>query len=104
MSKPDAVHAVHKAGYAVTFDKFQFITINGAGHMVRDIYLSSFLSICFMTHLSFTGSSIPTCFRGNHVSQVLERREVLNTRSSSAVLYKVKEYETINRHHCLQVT
>ena len=37
MSKPDAVHAVHKAGYAVTFDKFQFITINGAGHMVRDI-------------------------------------------------------------------
>jgi carboxypeptidase C (cathepsin A) len=33
-SKPDEVHAVHKAGYAVTFDKFQFITINGAGHMV----------------------------------------------------------------------
>lgn len=33
-SKPDEVHALHKAGYAVTFDKFQFITINGAGHMV----------------------------------------------------------------------
>jgi len=34
MSKPDQEHAVHKAGYAVTFDKFQFVTINGAGHMV----------------------------------------------------------------------
>jgi len=34
MSKPDQTHALHKAGYAVTFDKFQFITINGAGHMV----------------------------------------------------------------------
>jgi carboxypeptidase C (cathepsin A) len=33
-SRPDDVHAPHKAGYAVTFDKFQFITINGAGHMV----------------------------------------------------------------------
>lgn len=31
---PDDVHASHKAGYAVTFDKFQFITINGAGHLV----------------------------------------------------------------------
>lgn len=35
MSKPDQEHDVHKAGYAVTFDKFQFITINGAGHMVN---------------------------------------------------------------------
>lgn len=34
LAKPDQVHALHKAGYAVTFDKFQFITINGAGHMV----------------------------------------------------------------------
>ena len=34
LSKPDNTHAIHKAGYAVTFDKFQFITINGAGHMV----------------------------------------------------------------------
>eukprot|EP01038_Epipyxis_sp_PR26KG_P009761 gene9761-13132_t len=34
LSKPDLEHAIHKAGYAVTFDKFQFITINGAGHMV----------------------------------------------------------------------
>jgi carboxypeptidase C (cathepsin A) len=33
-SKPDEVHGFHKAGYAVTFDKFQFVTINGAGHMV----------------------------------------------------------------------
>ena len=33
-SKPDDIHAVHKAGYAVTYDKFQFITVNGAGHMV----------------------------------------------------------------------
>jgi carboxypeptidase C (cathepsin A) len=33
-SKPDEVHGLHKAGYAVTFDKFQFVTINGAGHMV----------------------------------------------------------------------
>ena len=32
--KPDDVHAMHKAGYAVTYDKFQFITVNGAGHMV----------------------------------------------------------------------
>jgi len=31
---PDDVHQIHKAGYAVTYDKFQFITINGAGHMV----------------------------------------------------------------------
>lgn len=34
LSRPDDVHGPHKAGYAVTFDKFQFITINGAGHMV----------------------------------------------------------------------
>lgn len=33
-AKPDQVHQLHKAGYAVTFDQFQFITINGAGHMV----------------------------------------------------------------------
>lgn len=32
--KPDDVHTLHKAGYAVTYDKFQFITVNGAGHMV----------------------------------------------------------------------
>lgn len=32
--KPDDVHSLHKAGYAVTYDKFQFITVNGAGHMV----------------------------------------------------------------------
>jgi hypothetical protein len=30
----DETHPVHKAGYAVTYDKFQFITVNGAGHMV----------------------------------------------------------------------
>ncbi len=34
LSKPDDVHAPHKAGYAINYDKFQFITINGAGHMV----------------------------------------------------------------------
>ena len=34
LSQPDEEHALHKAGYAVTYDKFQFITINGAGHMV----------------------------------------------------------------------
>jgi carboxypeptidase C (cathepsin A) len=34
MGKPDDVHAMHKAGYAVTYDKFQFVTVNGAGHMV----------------------------------------------------------------------
>jgi serine carboxypeptidase-like clade 1 len=34
MGKPDDVHSLHKAGYAVTYDKFQFITVNGAGHMV----------------------------------------------------------------------
>mmetsp|Transcript_32036 Transcript_32036/g.54028 ORF Transcript_32036/g.54028 Transcript_32036/m.54028 type:complete len:358 (+) Transcript_32036:561-1634(+) len=33
-AKPDMEHSLHKAGYAVTFDKFQFVTINGAGHMV----------------------------------------------------------------------
>jgi carboxypeptidase C (cathepsin A) len=33
-AKPDDVHGLHKAGYAVQFDKFQFVTINGAGHMV----------------------------------------------------------------------
>jgi carboxypeptidase C (cathepsin A) len=32
--KPDDVHSLHKAGYAVTYDSFQFITVNGAGHMV----------------------------------------------------------------------
>ena len=31
MAKPDLTHSLHKAGYAVTFDKFQFVTINGAG-------------------------------------------------------------------------
>lgn len=31
---PTLEHDVHKAGYAVTYDKFQYITINGAGHMV----------------------------------------------------------------------
>lgn len=34
MAHPDTVHALHKAGYAITYDKFQYITINGAGHMV----------------------------------------------------------------------
>jgi len=34
LAKPDMEHSLHKAGYAVTFDKFQFITINGAGHMM----------------------------------------------------------------------
>jgi len=34
LAKPDSEHSLHKAGYAVTFDKFQFVTINGAGHMV----------------------------------------------------------------------
>lgn len=34
LSAPDEKHNLHKAGYAVTFDKFQFVTINGAGHMV----------------------------------------------------------------------
>ena len=33
-AKPDDVHGLHKAGYAVNFEKFQFVTINGAGHMV----------------------------------------------------------------------
>lgn len=33
-AQPDFDHGLHKAGYAVTYDKFQFITINGAGHMV----------------------------------------------------------------------
>lgn len=35
LAKPDKTHSVHKAGYAVTFsNNFQFITINGAGHLV----------------------------------------------------------------------
>jgi carboxypeptidase C (cathepsin A) len=34
LAKPDMEHAIHKAGYAITFNKFQFITISGAGHMV----------------------------------------------------------------------
>lgn len=34
-AKPDMLHGVHKAGYAVTFtNNFQFVTVNGAGHMV----------------------------------------------------------------------
>jgi len=32
--QPDREHGIHKAGYAVTYDEFQFVTINGAGHMV----------------------------------------------------------------------
>lgn len=35
-SKPDMEHASHKSGYAVTYDKFQFVTVNGAGHMVPE--------------------------------------------------------------------
>lgn len=31
---PDEEHGLHKAGYAITYDKFQFVTVNGAGHMV----------------------------------------------------------------------
>lgn len=34
LARPDDVHGPHKAGYAVTFDNFQFVTVNGAGHMV----------------------------------------------------------------------
>jgi len=34
LSKPSFEQGEHKAGYAVTFDKFQFVTVNGAGHMV----------------------------------------------------------------------
>lgn len=33
-SKPDMEHGMHKAGYAITYDTFQYITVNGAGHMV----------------------------------------------------------------------
>jgi len=32
--KHDDDHPIHKAGYAITYDQFQFITVNGAGHMV----------------------------------------------------------------------
>ena len=35
-SKPDTDHGSHKAGYAINYDKFQFITVNGAGHMVPE--------------------------------------------------------------------
>jgi len=34
LATPDQVHGLTKAGYAITYDKFQFVTINGAGHMV----------------------------------------------------------------------
>eukprot|EP01034_Spumella_vulgaris_P031226 gene31226-38586_t len=34
LSKPDQTHNLHKAGYAITYDKFQYITVEGAGHMV----------------------------------------------------------------------
>lgn len=34
MSETTHSSTLHKAGYAVTFDKFQFVTINAAGHMV----------------------------------------------------------------------
>ena len=33
-AKPDLTHAAHKAGYAITYSTFQFITVNGAGHLV----------------------------------------------------------------------
>lgn len=34
-AKPDMTHASHKAGYAVSFaNNFQFVTVNGAGHLV----------------------------------------------------------------------
>ena len=33
-AKPKADEGVHKAGYAINYDKFTFITIMGAGHMV----------------------------------------------------------------------
>jgi serine carboxypeptidase-like clade 1 len=36
-AKPDDVHGMHKAGYAVNFNSFQFVTINGAGHMVPQV-------------------------------------------------------------------
>lgn len=34
MGNPSLEPQLHKAGYAVTYDKFQFVTVNGAGHMV----------------------------------------------------------------------
>lgn len=34
VSPTDPQHSAHKAGYALTYDKFQVITVNGAGHMV----------------------------------------------------------------------
>lgn len=34
LAKPDDVHGFHKAGYAVQFENFQLVTVNGAGHMV----------------------------------------------------------------------
>lgn len=37
-SKPDLTHSLHKAGYAITYDKFQFVTIQGAGHMVPQFH------------------------------------------------------------------
>jgi len=32
--KPDFEHSLHKAGYAIEYDSFEYITVNGAGHMV----------------------------------------------------------------------
>lgn len=32
-AKPRVQEGLHKAGYAISYDKFQFVTISGAGHM-----------------------------------------------------------------------
>ena len=34
LARPDMTHAPHNAGYAITYDQLQFVTIFGAGHMV----------------------------------------------------------------------
>lgn len=44
-SKPDEAHSLHKAGYAITYDKFQFVTIEGAGHMVPEYQPSYALTL-----------------------------------------------------------
>jgi len=55
LAAPDKTHDLHKAGYAVTFDKFQFITVNGAGHMVPQYQPGFSLTLFkkFLAHETF---------------------------------------------------
>lgn len=82
LSKPNFEHGLTKAGYAVTYDKFQFITVNGAGHMVPQVkpmcvfscFLFGNVFFCVLMYSSNQDFPLP-CLR-NSLQTTLSKNKV----------------------------